>query len=135
MENKDPNNVVPAESTVPALVSREVREAVKEILQESKSVVRTNIVNAYVKEEVDRRTAAVAAVLKKLEEAEREKQKIRPTHLGKSLDGKPVGEPAYTDEQVKSNKELTEKIDKFENALKKALNDGDFTKVFEVVGK
>ena len=123
MENKDPNNVVPAESTVPALVSREVREAVKEILQESKSVVRTNIVNAYVKEEVDRRTAAVAAVLKKLEEAEREKQKIRPTH------------PAYTDEQVKSNKELTEKIDKFENALKKALNDGDFTKVFEVVGK
>jgi hypothetical protein len=115
----------------PSLVV-EIRKEFKQGLDGSNTVVRQQIVADLTKKEVQRRAEATQKVFDLCEAAQGEIRKIKPTHSGYGLNGQPVGDPVYTQDQAKQHKELTEKIARFESALRKALEDNDFTKVFEL---
>jgi len=120
----------------PKSVSASIRECVKANLSGSNDIVRQNIVTAYTNAEIERRTKAATSVLEKLEAAELELRKIRPTFPGVDLaTGKPKGEPIYTKEQAELYKKTNEQIEKLTKALEKAIVSNDFTKVFELSGK
>jgi hypothetical protein len=87
-----------------------------------------------VDKEVRRRAEAFQKVFDMAEAAQHELRKIKGTHVGYSLDNKPIGDVIYTAEQAKQHRELTEKVGKYENALQKALGENDFSKVFELAG-
>lgn len=116
----------------PVSISRNLREAVKAGLVNSNETVRSAIVASYVKEETDRRIKATTSVLEKIEATELDLRKIKPSYAGYSLDGKPAGEPIYTKEQTEAAKKSNEILARLTKALELALNDGDFSKVFEV---
>lgn len=112
----------------------DIRERVKNGLTDSNSAVKEAIIQGFVDEEVSRRTKATSKVIEQIEALETEARKIKPTYSGYTLEGKPVGEAMYTQEQAKSMKENGEKQQKLHNALERALVDKDFSKVLEIGG-
>lgn len=119
----------------PVSVVKDIRAAVKDGLVGANDSVRTAIVASYVKDEVDKRVKATTSVLEKVDALETEIRKVKPTFAGFNEAGTPIGDPLYTNEQVKSLKESREKLAKYEKALEQALVNSDFTKVFELGGK
>lgn len=110
----------------------EIRNQVKESLVTAGNEVKEIIINALHKEEVAKRAAAVQKVMEKIEAAEGELKKIKPKHLGVTLDGKPAGEPVYQPEDAKKHKETSELLAKLHGALNKAIKEHNFEKVFEL---
>ena len=124
-----------ADDAVPAIpLVAQIRNDYKEGLNQSNITVRTTIVKDLVDKEVRRRAEATQKVFDLREATQNELRKIKPTHVGVSLDNKPVGEPIYTLDQAKQHRELSEKLHKYDSALEKALDENDFTKVFELSG-
>lgn len=109
-----------------------IQHLVKEGLVESHTVVRDAIVSGLVKEELDRRIRATTAVFQKIKQAEGELKKIKPTFLGFDDKGAGKGEAVFTKEQADQRKKLNEQLEKLNGALKKALVEKDFGKVFEL---
>lgn len=130
MDNAKPQT----ETKVPSAATG-IREAVKAGLVHVNEAVKTAIVASFVQEETNRRIKATTAVLEKIEAAEVELRKIKPTFSGYTIAGEPVGEPIFAKEQVEAHKKAKELLDKLNNALEKALNSNDFSKVFELAGK
>ena len=129
-------NPVPQDPQPKIPMSAGIRQEVKTELADpkTKAIVRAKLVSAYIDDEVAKRTKAATSVMEKIEEAEREVKKVRPTPTGFNASGQPVGDPVFTKEQVDSLKKLHEQLGKLNNALEKALEEGDFTKVFELAG-
>lgn len=112
----------------------DIRERVKIGLTECNHTVKDAIVKSFIDEEVARRTKATAKVIEQIEALETEARKIKPTYPGYALNGQPIGEAGYTQEQAKAFKENNEKQQKLHNALEKALVDRDFSKILELGG-
>lgn len=112
-----------------------IRSAVKDGLKTSGEFVREAIRTKLVNDELAKRTDATHKVLAKIESYEADLKKIRPSFMGVTLEGKPVGEPIYKPEDAKKYKETTEKLVKAHAALDPALVKHDFTKVFELANK
>lgn len=119
----------------PKGIDSHLRELVKGGLITAKDTVKAAIISALVKEEMEKRTKATTAVFEQVESTQLEIRKIKPSYVGYTLDNKPIGEPFYSKADVESTKKLGEKLAKFRSALDKALNDNDFSKVFELANQ
>jgi hypothetical protein len=130
-----PDENVQAEAAPKPSLVVEIRKEFKAKLESSGTTVRGMIVEDLATKEVRRRAEACQKVFDLIEASQGELRKIRPTYAGYDLKGQPVGDPIYTQDQAKQHKELGEKVTRLEGALKKALEENDFTKVFELGGK
>jgi hypothetical protein len=119
--------------STPAIpISHDIRKAVADGLIKVNDKVRAAIVADISEKEFQKRVEATTKVLEEFEKIERDLRKIKPVPTGFDLKGQPVGDPVYSREQVEEVKKATEKLDKLNKALEKALNDNDFSKVFEI---
>lgn len=116
-------------------ISRALHEQVKIGLIGSNTVVRDKIVMSLVEAEVQRRVTATTTILERIDSLTSEARKIKPSFTGYGADGKPVGEPIFTKDQAESLKKNREQAEKLEGAIAKALNDSDFSKVFELAAQ
>jgi hypothetical protein len=93
--------------------------------------VRAKVVNLIAEKEVEARTAATMSVLDKLAEVNKSLNKVKPDQVFYDVDGKEV-QSCFSKEKLEERKKLLEKKEQLDNALKKAFNDNDFSKVKEL---
>jgi hypothetical protein len=90
------------------------------------------VVNQIVARKEKEYAEACAKVVASLEEATKEKYKLaKPDAITYNADGT-VAASAFTKARLDEQKKLNEKIEKIENALKKAFEADDFEKVLEL---
>lgn len=96
--------------------------------------VREIVIADLTKAEIDRRASAVKSLITKIDEKVKELKKAEKEGkpAGFTKDGQPVGDPIYTKEQAEAIKKVNEDIAKIEAALRKAFEEGDFSKVLEL---
>lgn len=107
---------------------------VAEMIRESGSErVETEVVSVMVEREIEKRAQAAVQGLDKLAKMENDYKKIdRPDVIMLDAEGKETS-AAYSPARIKERKEAREKIGKLERSLKKALEDGDFSDLYQQV--
>ena len=97
--------------------------------------VEDSVVDAMVTREVNKRSQALVTVLDKLARLENEGKKInRPDQESFDGAGKLVSS-TFSKEKTKAIKEHNEKIEKIQKALTKALDEGDYSIIYDLAGK
>lgn len=94
---------------------------------------REAVVEHFAQAQAAKQADALIKGLERLTTLEREGYKIKPTFAGYDADGKPVGDPVFTKEQVEERKKNTEQIEKLTNAINKADEKDDFGDLFNLV--
>jgi len=123
------------EGVKPSDQAKTLKDMVAESIAASGPEVRQMVMKHLVDDELKKRTDLVLKGLAKKDELEKELRKIKPDNKTAGFDhtGKQVVEPVFTEEQVKTLKQLREQLTKVENALEKALADKPcFDKLKEV---
>lgn len=93
------------------------------------------VVDAMVTREVNKRSQAIVSVMDKLHRLENETKKInRPDQESFDGEGKLVSQ-TFSKEKTKAVKEHNEKVEKVRKALTKALDEGDYSLVYDLAGK
>ena len=109
-----------------------VKESVTEQLGAVGPSVREKVVTLLVDAEIEKRTNAVVAVVRKLDEANAALKKInRPDTETYNEDGS-VASASFTKQRLDEVKKTKETIAKLEKALDEAFDKSDFQKVFEL---
>lgn len=117
---------------------QELFESVGKSIAESKEDVTKRVMNTLVEREVTARTDAFLTCLGKLEELRRAAKKIKPDmEFFPAEGGGPAAKPVQSYSKAKADelRKNGEEQKKLEDALNKALEDGDFTKVKELAAK
>lgn len=98
------------------------------------TAVEAAIIDAIVKREIEKRSAAVVQVYDKMMREQKELQKIdRADQKTFNKDGS-VASETYTKERLEAIKKHTQMIDKCTKAIEKALAQGDFGDVYSLAG-
>ena len=110
-----------------------VRTLVAERLGDTVGVtVRDRVVDVLVEEELTKRSNATVAVVRKLDEAVAALRKVdRPDTETFNSDGTPASQ-TYSKARLDEIKKAKELVDKLSNALDKAFENNDFSKVLEL---
>jgi hypothetical protein len=113
-----------------------VKQLVTQRLAENAGgVVREKVVTLMVEEEIEKRTVAVVAVVKKLDEATKALKKVNvPDNEQFDVDGKVVS-ATYSKTKLDDIKKAKELLAKLTKALDLALEQNNFDKVFELAAK
>lgn len=105
----------------------------KERIATNNPKVRELLLDDMTSEEILRRKTAVKSLVSKLDEKVKELRKLEKGGAQSfNLQGLQVGETVFTKAEADSLKKLREEIQKFENALSKGFDEGDFSKVLEL---
>lgn len=96
-------------------------------LAASGEAVRQSVIDVLVAKELEIRKVAVLSAMTEVESLSRNLMKIKPKPAGFDESGNPVGGSVYTAEQVAERKKLTDQIDRFQSALTKAFEKGDWS--------
>lgn len=115
-----------------ALARPSIREAVAETLGTLSERTRAAVVEHFAAAEAGKQADAIIVGLGKLAALEKERVRIKPSPAGFDLDGKPVGEPVFTKEQVEQAKKLNEQIEKLMRAINKADENADFGDLYNL---
>lgn len=114
------------------VVRPSIREAVAERLGDLSGRTREQVVEHFAAIEAGKQAQSIIAGLDKLAALENERRRIKPAYAGFDLEGKGIGDAVFTQEQVKQNKELGEKIEKLERAINKADEKADFGDLYNL---
>lgn len=117
---------------------KDLFEKIGENIGNSKDEVTKRVVGALVEREVASRTDACLALIAKLEELKKAAKKIKPDIEQFAVeDGVPAMKPtlSYSKAKAEELKKNADEQKKIEDALNKALQDGDFTKAKELSAK
>jgi hypothetical protein len=109
-----------------------IREAVAESMNSLMGRTREQVVNHFASLEVEKQAKAVISGLEKLTGFENERRRIKPSYQGFDIDGKGVGDPFFSKEQVENNKKLGEQIEKLTKAINKADERNDFGDLYNL---
>lgn len=115
-----------------AAAPKTIREAVADTLGNLSERTRNQVVEHFASIEATKQATAIISGLDKLNALENERRRIKPTYAGFDIDGKGVGDTFFTQEQVKQNKELGEKIEKLTKAITKADEKADFGDLYNL---
>jgi hypothetical protein len=115
----------------------EIKKSVAGVLDQAGPRVREAVVTTLVDTQIDRRKSAILKAVEKLEAADKELKKLESKQpQAFDLEGKAIGAPTFSKEELGTIKQKREEIAKLEGALSKALADTpDFQKLFELVGE
>ncbi len=92
------------------------------------------VVEALVEREVNKRSAAVVEVFDKLRRLETDRKKLKPDLLQFNDAGEQTT-AAWSKDSIDRRKKLDEQIKKHTNAIAKALDDGDYSLVYDLQNK
>jgi hypothetical protein len=96
--------------------------------------VESEVIDALKERAIKKQSEAIVQVLDKIESLERDYKKIdRADIIIKDADDKTTSE-GYSPARIKERKELRQKIEKLENAVKKAETKGDYQDVYNLAG-
>lgn len=94
-------------------------------------VVEEKIIDALVSREVNRRSDALTKAIDDLSKMEGEKRRVKPDQVQYNEDGS-VKDSSYSKAKTEELKKLNQKIDKFTNAISKALDKADYGDVYNL---
>lgn len=117
---------------MPEAAPKTIREAVAESLGALSERTRAQVVEHFAAAEATKQATAIISGLDKLSALENERRRIKPTYQGFDLEGKGIGEPFFTKEQVDQNKKLGEQIEKLTKAITKADEKADFGDLYNI---
>lgn len=83
---------------------------------------------------LETRALIIVQVIEKIDELRHSLDKIRSKHTRFDKDGKGVGEPDFSKEDIEKRRATLSKIDKYENAVNKAIDKGDYFDVNTIIG-
>lgn len=115
-------------------VTRSLQKEVSEKVELASKSVKDKVVEMLAEKEVQARTDATMSVLAKLNETNKELNKMKPDNVLYDVDGKEVS-ATYTKAKLDERKKLIEKRDSLDKALTLALVKNDFSKVKELANK
>lgn len=108
-----------------------IREAIGERLKDIAGNVEDQIINVFVDREVDRRAKAVVNVIDQTIKMEQDLRKLKPDVVTYSDNGD-VATSSWTKAKLDEKKKLEERIQKFANAVNKAIDKDDYSDVFNL---
>ena len=109
----------------------DILSAVSGIIAESvDDDVYDNVVNAFVKREVEKRTSALIKAFDALTQTKAEQSKIKPDIIAYDSQGQ-VQASHYSKTRLEELKRLNKRIEKIEEAINNALA-GDYSKVYNL---
>jgi chaperonin cofactor prefoldin len=109
-----------------------IQQVVKTRLVDQNPSVKESYIQKQVDAKIQSRIQLVEKAINSVAEATKELRKIKPDQVFYGVDGKVIQE-AYTKELLDKKNKLVEKIEKIENALTKALEEADYSKLEELV--
>ena len=118
---------------MPEAAPKTIREAVADTLGNLSERTRNQVVEHFAAIEATKQATAIIAGLDKLSALENERRRIKPNYQGFDIEGKGVGDPFFTKEQVEQNKKLGEQIEKLTKAITKADEKADFGDLYNLV--
>jgi hypothetical protein len=110
-----------------------IREAVADTLGNLSERTRNQVVEHFAAIEATKQANAIIGGLDKLASLENERRRIKPAYHGYDIEGKGIGEPLFSKEQVEQNKKLGEQIEKLTKAINKADENADFGDLYNLV--
>lgn len=108
-----------------------LKEKVGEYIINASSSIFDGVVETLANEEIRKRTDLVLQTIKKINEIKSDLAKIKPDNTSYDIEGK-ILQQSYTKDTLEKKKKLTEHHDKLSNALDKAFNETDFSKLKDV---
>lgn len=117
---------------MPEEAPKTIREAVADSLSNLSERTRAQVIEHFASKEADKQADALVKGLNKLDELTRERYKIKPAYVGYDAEGKGVGEPFFTKEQLESLKKNGEQTDKLTKAIEKADDKNDFGDLYNL---
>jgi len=112
-----------------------LHERIVESLADVGPKVEDAVVDAMVTREVNKRSQAIVTVMDKLHRLENETKKIsKPDQESYDGEGKLVSQ-TFSKEKAKAIKEHGEKVEKVRKALSKALDEGDYSLLYDLASK
>lgn len=108
---------------------------VKETIKDNNYRVFDKVVEVLVDQELTKRRDIVIKGLEALKCARNELNKVQPDIVSYGLDGKAIGSPAFSKTKIEERKKTLEKVNNLEGALEKALTEGVFDKLTNLVGQ
>lgn len=90
------------------------------------------VVDTLVDREKKRRSLAIVQVFDKRDTLINDLNKIRPKSDRFDEEGKPIGNPSFTKDEVEKRRKLKEQISKCENAINKAIDKQDYADVYNL---
>lgn len=94
-------------------------------------VVEDKIIDALVAREVNRRSDALTKAIDDLNKMEGEQRRIKPDQVQYNEDGS-VKDQSYSKAKIEELKKLKQKIEKYTNAINKALDKADYGDVYNL---
>lgn len=123
----------PTTENAAATTELTIRSQVRERLASVGDRTREAVIEHFAQQEADKQAQAIIKGLDKLDGLERDLRKVKPQFSGFDGEGKPMGEPMFTKEQVEERKKLVGQIEKLTNAINKADDKGDFGDLYNLV--
>ena len=102
-----------------------INEAIADQIAGSSTVVREIVIRTMVDAEVNRRTNMLVEAIQKAEQQRRELRKFKPDQISYTENGE-VASATWSKEVLEDKKKATEKLEKLERAIEKALTAGEF---------
>lgn len=110
-----------------------IQEAVRENLKSVGPRTRSAVVEYFAQKEADKQAQALIKGLEKLNTLERDYQKInRPDVITYDAEGKEDSK-SFSKARIDERKKLQEQIEKLTNAINKADDNEDFSKLYDLV--
>jgi len=117
-------------------IAVELRKEVKAKVEQShqNNEIRERVVNHLTEVEVERRATLLQSALDNRDEVYKELNKVRPDLVQYTEGGQVVNE-FFSKEQSKKRKDATEKLNKIDKAIDKAVNDADYDGLKQALNK
>jgi hypothetical protein len=109
-----------------------LNEEVSAVIKSSGPVVRQSVIDKFVDEEIKRRSDLLTRLVIAINAFRKQGSKFKPDLVTYDGDGKVTSE-GWTKGLLDQKKKFTEKLDKADKAFEKALNDGDYNNVENVI--
>ena len=108
-----------------------ITEAVATSIKECAPKVEERIINALVEREVNRRSEAVVRVMDQISRDNGKLLRFKPDLVTFNVDGTKATE-AYSKEKLEERNKIVRAIDKASNAVSKALENGEYSDVYNL---
>ena len=112
-----------SETPIAVELRKEVKAKVEQAHQNNE--IRERVVNHLTEVEVDRRATLLQSALDKRDELYKELNKVKPDQVQCNADGQVVNE-FFTKAQSKKRKDATDKLNKIDKAINKAVTEADY---------
>jgi len=121
-----------SETPIAVELRKEVKAKVEQAHQNNE--IRERVVNHLTEVELERRATLLQSALDKRDEVYKELNKVRPDLVQYTEGGQVVNE-FFSKEQSKKRKDATEKLNKIDRAIDKAVNDADYDGLKQALDK